>query len=137
IGRDGHDLERRLPPGRTQYHPQAGAARREIVAIVRRIGAIESDLGVADVEPGRLVVALEDGPWRGGGRARQRRDPPPAVIDPLALRLAALDHDADPGRRKGTGPAHRTASCWRTGSPVTRFCGFMRRVLSGVIARIK
>src|SRR5262249_20374539 len=96
-------------PGRPQRHPQRRRAGIEIVAIVSGLGAVELDLSGAGIE-GRLVALFgESGPWRRVRESRQSRDRSPSEIGPRALRLVALDHDANRNlaRRKS---AHDTAS---------------------------
>ena len=63
----------------------------------------------------------------------RRPAPRPAATDSRSTgwrALCALDHDADRNAHDAGARAHVTASRWRTGRPVTRFCGFKRSSLS-------
>ena len=51
--------------------------------------------------------------------------------------LAPLDDDANRYREVRLATSHATISLLRTGRPVSKFCGFMRRTLSAPIARIR
>src|SRR5262249_39924774 len=98
--------------------------------------AVKRDLGGARVKRRRLALFGERGPRQSIRLARQGGDRFPGEIDPRALRFASLNHNADHDL-SGAENVHGTASKWASGSPTTRFCGFMRNFPSGVIASIK
>src|SRR5262249_22630622 len=111
------------------------------------LGAVERDLGRTGIEHGAVAILRQHRP-RGRLRlAREHSDRPPSEVDPPALRLAPLDYDAD-GDDHLRGGAHEAASVRpcagntdeygdAIGNPINRFCGFMRRTRSGVIANIR
>ena len=132
-----HKLVGRISFGRPQDHPQQRRFRLQIVAIVRGLSPIQFD-GSGAGEKGRSLGILgKCRPRRRVGNASKYSDRAPMKIDPGTCTLAALDHDANRNTRKGDYRAQLTTSRCRTGKPVNKFCGFMRMVLSFVIANIR
>ena len=115
-----------------------GAAGREVLTIARRFGAVEIDHGTAGIVKGRLVLFAQNRPRLHFRLVGQHADAAPDEIDPGRVRLAAFDHDADGNTQQGySGRAQLAASRCLIGNPVNRFCGFIRKLWSDVIARIK
>src|SRR5262249_2368876 len=109
----------------------------QIVAIVGRLGSIELDVCGAGIERGSLLLLIEPRPGCSLRLAGEHRKRAPYMIDPWALRLASFDDDADPYARDRIRLTQLAASSCLTGRPVTRFCGFIRKTLSAVMARIR
>src|SRR5512135_2659605 len=98
---------------------------------------MQFDCGGASKKCRAIAVLAQLGPGRGHPRAGKDAERPPEEIAPLAGAFAALDHDAErDGLQRGY-DVQLTASRCRIGRPVMRFCGFMRMVLSPVMARIR
>src|SRR4029079_2086146 len=116
--------------------PQLGRFRVQVVAIVCSFRPVQFDVGSADIECCALSVIREFGPGRRVGDTNQYPDRMPMKVDPRTCALTALDQtpDGDSHQRYRT---QLTASTRRTGRPVSRFCGFMRMVLSGGVARLR
>ena len=82
-----------------------------------------------------LAVLAELGPRRRFRHPGQHANRAPIEFRPLVRALAALDHNANWNAYKRS--TQLTASRCRIGKPAARFCGFMRMVLSAVIASIR
>src|SRR5690349_6480396 len=97
---------------------------------------MQFDVGGARIECGAIVVAREFCPCRRSGNAGQDSRSLPDDVAPAPFRLAAFEHDTD---RDGSYrlDTHPTASRCLIGRPVTRFWGFMRISLPGVMAKMR
>ncbi len=114
-----------------------GRARTEIVAVIGGLRAVQLDLGSAGIKGDAIGFLGQHGPGGSVWQARQCSHRFPREIDPRAVRLAARNDDPDRNPGKSRRNVHSTASKWAIGRPVTRFCGFMRSIRSGVIANIR
>src|ERR1700676_980375 len=139
-GIGGHGRHR-VGPGalrRAHHDPDVRGAGREVLTITRRLGAIEIDRSAAGIIKGRLLLLAQNRPWLHLRLIGQDADAAPDEIDPGRVRLAAFDHDADGNAQQGDGGGTQlAASRCLIGNPVNRFCGFIRRFRSGVMAMIR
>src|SRR5262249_12470610 len=111
--------------------------RRQIVTIGGGVRSVKLELGGAGIEIHVIGIAVERSPGCGIGHARQDRHRTPDKIHPRALRPAPLDDDADGNADPWLAAAHRTIFRPRMGRTLSKFWGFMRRIWSGVMARMR
>ena len=137
-GRPSRPSRRRAARRPSAAAPPTAAVRRtsRLLTIVGRLGPVQLDGGGAGVERRHVAHRAERRPRRRRRHAGKHRHRPPDKIDPRAGRLVPFDHDAH-GNADECCRVQLTVSKWRTGSPVTRFCGFRRRTLSAAIAAIR
>src|SRR3984893_14119637 len=134
---DGCDYVGRVAPGLVQCHTDSRRCRCESSAVIIRLRAIELDLGRAGVEGRCFSVYSQRRPGGCIWHATEHGDRSPDDISPSRGGFAPLDDHAKGNTHEWRDRAHVSAARPRTGSPVKRFCGFMRSTLSVVMARMR
>src|SRR4051794_22695907 len=133
----GGDRIRPSSLGWAQDHPEARRAGGNIVAVTRSFRHVQINRCAAGIEPGGAALFAQDCPGLRVRYVRQHGGAPPDKIAPRRIRLAQFDDDTDGNTLEWQGNTHEIASRRPIGSPLNRFCGFMRSFRSAVIARIR